>query len=145
MGDEFSWSYSDRAMVLGGFFYGDNEVHSDVALFNTLSTGYTCSQIVGAALSRKYGFKIVLAIAVVGWSLITMATPAIAKHSATAAVFWRVLLGDDTFLNCYEYQLHAVQVYLRVLPFRLCLMPTEHIFPWSQGNLETYENCLVGK
>eukprot|EP00039_Didymoeca_costata_P007002 m.95437 g.95437 ORF g.95437 m.95437 type:complete len:470 (-) comp13490_c0_seq1:249-1658(-) len=76
MGDEFSWSYSDRAMVLGGFFYG-----------------YTCSQIVGAALSRKYGFKIVLAIAVVGWSLITMATPAIAKHSATAAVFWRVLLG----------------------------------------------------
>ena len=76
MADELEWDREQQAAVLAAFFYG-----------------YVCSQLIGAELARRHGFKPVLLCAVALWSLVTMTTPNVARISTAAAASWRVLLG----------------------------------------------------
>lgn len=74
---ELGWTVSERGYVLGAFF-----------------NGYVCSQIFGAQLARAYGWKRVLGVAVLLWSIVTALTPAVAKSGSLAALCgWRLLLG----------------------------------------------------
>jgi len=76
MARDFNWDLLLQGQVLGAFFYG-----------------YVLSQVAGAYLAQLYGGKIVLNCAVAGWSLLTVATPVLAKYSLTALIIGRILLG----------------------------------------------------
>ena len=76
MARELQWPLRVQGNVLGAFFYG-----------------YVLSQLLGAHLARKFGGKSVLNMAVVGWSLLTVATPFVAHISLSALLACRVLLG----------------------------------------------------
>jgi MFS family permease len=76
MEDEFGWSSSVDGLVLSAFF-----------------GGYTCTQILGGVLAARFGGKPVLAVAVLAWSVLTLATPLAARAGLWVLVACRVLLG----------------------------------------------------
>lgn len=76
MEEEFGWSNSADGLVLSSFF-----------------AGYTCTQIIGGVLAARFGGKPVLGVAVLAWSLLTLATPLAARSGLWVLVSCRVLLG----------------------------------------------------
>ena len=73
---EFGWSNSADGLVLSSFF-----------------AGYTCTQILGGVLAARFGGKPVLAVAVLAWSVLTLATPLAAQAGLWVLISCRVLLG----------------------------------------------------
>lgn len=55
--------------------------------------GYLCTQILGGWAAARYGGKPVLTVAVLLWSIFTLATPAAAAHSIGMLLFARFALG----------------------------------------------------
>ena len=76
MEQEFGWSNSADGLLLSSFF-----------------VGYTCTQILGGVLAARFGGKPVLAIAVLAWSVLTLATPLAAQTGLWVLISCRVLLG----------------------------------------------------
>ena len=90
MADELNWSLHDKAAALGAFFHG-----------------YVCSQVLGAYLAARFGPKIILAMAVTAWSLVTILTPMAARISPNALVIARILLGLSEGL-CFPCVFHVI-------------------------------------
>ena len=67
MAHEFGWDDAQSGSLLAAFFMG-----------------YIWTQIPGGMLTAHYGAKPVLIVGVVGWSVLTMLSPALARHSAGA-------------------------------------------------------------
>uniref|UniRef100_UPI0037E7599C voltage-gated purine nucleotide uniporter SLC17A9-like n=1 Tax=Semicossyphus pulcher TaxID=241346 RepID=UPI0037E7599C len=79
MAASFKWSKIDSGLVLGGFFWG-----------------YCFTQILGGHASDKVGGERVLFISAASWSLITAATPLLAKlgsHTLALMTMARFLMG----------------------------------------------------
>ena len=76
MQQQFGWTETVKGFVLSSFFIG-----------------YLLLQVVSGWLATKYGGKIVLGAAVVGWSLFTALTPPAAMVSLAALVATRIALG----------------------------------------------------
>lgn len=76
MANQLDWTNAEKAKVLGAFFWG-----------------YLFSQMAGASLSHKYGGKVVLGLAAVCWSVLTLVVPVLARRSVNELVFGRFLLG----------------------------------------------------
>ncbi|GAB5368182.1 hypothetical protein AAMO2058_001296900 [Amorphochlora amoebiformis] len=76
MAKEFGWELTLQGQILGAFFYG-----------------YVLSQVIGAYLAKIYGGKLILNLAVAGWSLLTILTPVVAKISLPALIVCRIVLG----------------------------------------------------
>lgn len=73
---EFGWSDSQKGLVLSVFFFG-----------------YLLTQAAGGFLSNKYGGRNVFLVAVLLWSLFTIATPFAAYTSFGVLIAVRILLG----------------------------------------------------
>ena len=73
---EFGWSDSADGLVLSAFF-----------------AGYTCTQVAGGVLAARFGGKVVLAVAVLSWSILTLVTPLAARAGFWVLIICRVLLG----------------------------------------------------
>lgn len=73
---EFGWSDADKGRVFSVFFLG-----------------YLCMQFLGGFLSNRFGGRNVLMLAVLGWSVVTMITPAAAYAGFGVLIFTRFLLG----------------------------------------------------
>ncbi len=73
---EFGWSDSDKGLVFSSFF-----------------VGYLCMQILGGILANRFGGWIVFLLAVLGWSVITIITPAAAYAGFGILILARFLLG----------------------------------------------------
>ena len=73
---QLGWSETDKGLVLSAFY-----------------VGYILLMLVSSALANRYGGWIVLGIAVLWWSLVTMLTPAAAGVSLPALIIMRVALG----------------------------------------------------
>ena len=76
MQNEFGWSDSQKGLVLSVFF-----------------AGYLATQILGGFLSNRFGGRTVFLLAVLLWSIFTVATPLAAYVSFGALIFARVMLG----------------------------------------------------
>lgn len=76
MKDQFGWDETTKGLVLSSFF-----------------VGYLILQVASGTLANRYGGKIVLGVAVVWWSLFTMATPPAASVSLGTLVAARIALG----------------------------------------------------
>ncbi|XP_076803041.1 sialin-like isoform X1 [Clavelina lepadiformis] len=72
----YDWNSAEQGLLLGCYFYG-----------------YIVSNIPGAWLSKRYGFKIVLGSAMFFSSIITLFTPLAANSSFELLVALRVILG----------------------------------------------------
>uniref|UniRef100_A0AAF5DBZ2 MFS domain-containing protein n=2 Tax=Strongyloides stercoralis TaxID=6248 RepID=A0AAF5DBZ2_STRER len=72
----FIWDKPQQGNALGSFFYG-----------------YLCSQVVGGMLAQKFGGKIVIGIAVLVSSFLTIFTPSSAQLSLYALIAVRAILG----------------------------------------------------
>ncbi|RIB18382.1 major facilitator superfamily domain-containing protein [Gigaspora rosea] len=73
---EFNWSYITQGYILSSFFIGN------------LTT-----QVIGGALSDRFGGKWVLGIAAALWTIFTLLTPIAAKYSVMYLILCRILLG----------------------------------------------------
>lgn len=73
---EFGWSDSDKGLVFSSFF-----------------VGYLCMQMLGGILANRFGGWVVFMLAVLGWSLITIVTPAAAYAGFGVLILARFLLG----------------------------------------------------
>ncbi|RIB24071.1 major facilitator superfamily domain-containing protein [Gigaspora rosea] len=73
---EFNWSYITEGYILSSFF-----------------VGYLTTQIVGGALSDKFGGKWVLGIAGALWTIFTFLTPITAKCGVLYLILCRIFLG----------------------------------------------------
>ncbi len=73
---ELGWSDADKGKVFSVFF-----------------AGYLCMQFLGGFLSNRFGGRNVLLLAVLGWSLVTLVTPAAAYAGFGVLIFARFLLG----------------------------------------------------
>ena len=73
---QFSWSETQKGLVLSSFF-----------------VGYILMMAASGALAHRFGGKAVLGIAVIWWSLCTMLTPAAALVSLPTLVVARIALG----------------------------------------------------
>lgn len=76
MDGPFAWEKDTQGLVLSSYFYG-----------------YITMQIAGGALSYKYGAKIVLAIAILMGSILTIAAPFAARFSYIALIVVRFFTG----------------------------------------------------
>ena len=76
MQNEFGWSDSQKGLVLSVFF-----------------AGYLATQILGGFLSNRFGGRTVFLLAVLLWSIFTVAAPLAAYVSFGALIFARVMLG----------------------------------------------------
>ena len=76
MAEQYHWSGSTKGVVLSSFF-----------------VGYLLAMIPGGWLTGRYGGRIVLGIALLLWSLFTLATPLAAAVSLAALVVARVGMG----------------------------------------------------
>jgi ACS family sodium-dependent inorganic phosphate cotransporter len=76
MKEQFGWTETVKGLVLSSFF-----------------VGYILLQVVSGTLANRYGGKIVLGVAVVWWSLFTVATPPAALFSFSALIAARIGLG----------------------------------------------------
>ncbi|XP_078491658.1 sialin-like [Ciona intestinalis] len=72
----FDWNSADQGLLLGCYFYG-----------------YIVSNVPGAWLARRYGIRLVLGIAMLLSSVITLFTPLAARASFDLFVAMRVMLG----------------------------------------------------
>uniref|UniRef100_A0A0N5B4E4 MFS domain-containing protein n=1 Tax=Strongyloides papillosus TaxID=174720 RepID=A0A0N5B4E4_STREA len=72
----FVWDKPQQGSALGSFFYG-----------------YLCSQVVGGMLAQKFGGKIVIGVAVLISSFLTVFTPPAAQLSLYALIGARAILG----------------------------------------------------
>uniref|UniRef100_A0A0N4ZLK6 MFS domain-containing protein n=1 Tax=Parastrongyloides trichosuri TaxID=131310 RepID=A0A0N4ZLK6_PARTI len=72
----FVWDKLQQGSALGSFFYG-----------------YLCSQIIGGMLAQRFGGKIVIGVAVLVSSFLTIFTPSTAQISLTALIIVRAVLG----------------------------------------------------
>ena len=73
---ELGWSDADKGLVFSAFFLG-----------------YLCTQLLGGILANRFGGRNVFLLAVLGWSLMTVLTPAAAYAGFTLLVLARFLLG----------------------------------------------------
>ncbi|KAF0544038.1 MFS general substrate transporter [Gigaspora margarita] len=73
---EFNWSYITQGYILSSFFIG-----------------YLTTQVIGGALSDRFGGKWVLGIAAAIWTIFTLLTPIAAKYSVLYLILCRILLG----------------------------------------------------
>ncbi|CAG8805106.1 15519_t:CDS:2 [Gigaspora margarita] len=73
---EFNWSYITQGHILSSFFIG-----------------YLTTQVIGGALSDRFGGKWVLNIAAALWTIFTLLTPIAAKYSVLYLILCRILLG----------------------------------------------------
>lgn len=76
MQSEFGWSDSQKGLVLSVFFFG-----------------YLLTQAIGGFFSNRFGGRNVFLIAVLFWSIFTVATPFAAYTSFGALIFARIMLG----------------------------------------------------
>uniref|UniRef100_H2ZN02 Major facilitator superfamily (MFS) profile domain-containing protein n=1 Tax=Ciona savignyi TaxID=51511 RepID=H2ZN02_CIOSA len=72
----FDWNSAEQGLVLGCYFYG-----------------YIVSNVPGAWLARRYGIRLVLGIAMLLSSIITLFTPLAARSSFALFVALRIILG----------------------------------------------------
>ena len=72
----FNWNSTDQGLILGCYFYG-----------------YIISNIPGAWLAKRIGFKWVLGFAMLASSVITLCSPVAAYASFELFVALRILLG----------------------------------------------------
>lgn len=72
----FAWDPTQQGLVLGCYFYG-----------------YIVSNVPGAWLARRVGFKLVFGISMLLSSIITLCTPVAARASFELFVALRILLG----------------------------------------------------
>ncbi|RIB30704.1 major facilitator superfamily domain-containing protein [Gigaspora rosea] len=73
---ELNWSYITQGHILSSFFIG-----------------YLTTQVIGGALSDRFGGKWVLGIAAALWTIFTLLTPIAAKYSVLYLILCRILLG----------------------------------------------------
>ena len=75
-GDYFEWDKAQQGDLLGCYYYG-----------------YICTQILGAWLSSKYGFKIILLATTFVTSVITILTPLLAQAGYGWIFASRIIMG----------------------------------------------------
>ena len=73
---EFQWDSIQQGLLLGCYYYG-----------------YMPSNVPGAWLSRKFGFKIVIGASQTVGSILTCIMPVAAKTSFTLLVTLQIILG----------------------------------------------------
>ena len=73
---DFDWSTNEQTNLLGSYFYG-----------------YVCTQIPGAYLSSRFGFKWILFTTTLITSIITIVTPFLADLSYISIFISRIILG----------------------------------------------------
>nr|XP_002124275.3 sialin-like [Ciona intestinalis] len=73
---QFTWNPEQQGLLLGSYFYG-----------------YVLSNIPGAWLSKKFGFRLLVAIQIILGSIVTFLSPIAAKTSFELFFVPRVLLG----------------------------------------------------
>ncbi|CAG8678543.1 15394_t:CDS:2, partial [Cetraspora pellucida] len=76
MAEEFNWSPKIQGIISSSFYFG-----------------YFMTQIIGGALTDKFGGKSVLGIAAVTWSLFTLITPIAARINLYVLIMCRICLG----------------------------------------------------
>lgn len=76
MTKEFNWDEALTGRLLAAFFMG-----------------YIWTQVPGAMLAARFGACHVLLWGVIGWSLLTLVTPACARHGATTLFAVRLVVG----------------------------------------------------
>lgn len=73
---ELIWSGVEQGRALGSFYWG-----------------YICTQIIGGYLASRFGGKLVIGIAVLASSILTLISPLAATTSVFALIFVRALMG----------------------------------------------------
>jgi ACS family sodium-dependent inorganic phosphate cotransporter len=94
MRTQYHWNETWSGLVLSAFFIG-----------------YALMMIPSGALANRYGGRIVLGLAVLSWSLVTLITPPAAETSFPALVLARIALGAGeaaVFPACYNLIAHSV-------------------------------------
>lgn len=76
MAEEFGWSATTKGLVLSSFFIG-----------------YLAAMVPAGWLANRYGGKLLLGIALIGWSIFTFLTPVAAGLSFATLIVTRVLMG----------------------------------------------------
>jgi ACS family sodium-dependent inorganic phosphate cotransporter len=76
MAEEFGWSGTTKGLVLSSFFIG-----------------YMGAMIPTGWLANKFGGRLLMGIALIGWSLFTVLTPIAAGLSFAALITTRILMG----------------------------------------------------
>lgn len=76
MQEQFGWTETTKGIVLSSFF-----------------AGYLVLQVASGTLANRYGGKVVLGVAVVWWSLLTVLTPPAAFVSLPMLIAARIALG----------------------------------------------------
>lgn len=76
MAEEFGWSGTTKGLVLSSFFIG-----------------YLAAMIPAGWLANRIGGKLLLGVALIGWSLFTFLTPIAASLSFAALIATRILMG----------------------------------------------------
>jgi hypothetical protein len=69
---EFDWGYGSKGDLLGSYYYG-----------------YIITQIAGAYLASKIGFKLTWGIASIGSSILTLLIPTVAREGGFGALLVR--------------------------------------------------------
>ena len=119
MAEQFHWSGTTKGIVLSSFF-----------------VGYLLAMVPGGWLSGRYGGRIVLGIALVLWSLFTLATPLAAAVSLAALIVARIGMGIGeaaTFpatMNLFARWLPAAER-SRAVAFNLTGIPVGTVFGLS--------------
>lgn len=105
----FSWDPAKQGLVLGCYFYG-----------------YIVSNIPGAWLARRFGFKLVLGISMLLSSFLTLCTPAAAVASFELFLVLRIILGFlQVIHNIYCYK-NCITIFIEVDIFKVaCLIFSE--------------------
>ncbi|MGL4541792.1 MAG: ACS family MFS transporter [Polymorphobacter sp.] len=76
MAEQFGWSASTKGFVLSSFFIG-----------------YLLAMLPGGWLANRFGGKLLLGAALIGWSVFTFLTPVAAMTSFAALIATRILMG----------------------------------------------------
>lgn len=76
MAEEFGWSGTTKGFVLSSFFIG-----------------YLAAMIPAGWLANRIGGKLLLGVALIGWSIFTVLTPLAAALSFSALITTRILMG----------------------------------------------------
>ncbi|MBP7136704.1 MAG: MFS transporter, partial [Sphingomonadaceae bacterium] len=76
MTEEFGWSGTTKGFVLSSFFIG-----------------YMAAMLPTGWLANKFGGRVLMGVALAGWSLFTVLTPIAAGISLTALIVTRILMG----------------------------------------------------
>ncbi len=76
MADELNWSGTTKGFVLSSFFIG-----------------YMAAMLPTGWLANRYGGRVLMGVALAGWSLFTILTPIAAGISLSALIVTRILMG----------------------------------------------------